>query len=127
MRSTRLNLREYVSFLLCGAANTGLTYALYVLLLLVMPYKPAYSLAYVCGIGISYFLNSRLVFQEPVTLAKFLQYPAVYIVQYVLGIVVLYVCIDIIHISPWLAPVVVIIISLPVTFGISKLIIKGRS
>lgn len=126
MKFTRHNLRQYASFLLCGAANTGATYALYVLFLLVMPYKPAYSVAYVCGIGVSYFLNSRYVFKEPVTLAKFLKYPVVYIVQYALGIVVLHVCIDILHISQWLAPVVVIIISLPVTFVISKFIIKGQ-
>jgi Predicted membrane protein len=126
MKYTRLNYREYASFLLCGAANTGATYALYALLILLMPYKPAYSIAYVCGIGISYLLNSRFVFQEPVTLAKFLKYPVVYVIQYGLGIVVLYACIDLLHISKWLAPAVVIVISLPVTFVISKLIIKGK-
>jgi len=126
MKFTSLNIKEYVSFLLCGAANTGLTYALYALFLFFVPYKLSYSLAYVCGIVISYYLNSKFVFKQPVTLAKFLKYPAVYIVQYGLGIIILYVCIDILGVSKWLAPIVVIVISLPVTFVISKLIIKGQ-
>ena len=87
----------------------------------------AYSLAYVCGIVISYYLNSRLVFRQPVSLAKFLKYPVVYLVQYLLGIFILYICIDLLGISKWLAPLVVIVISLPVTFVMSKLIIKGRT
>ncbi|PKM77569.1 MAG: GtrA family protein [Firmicutes bacterium HGW-Firmicutes-15] len=125
MKFTSLNIKEYASFLLCGAANTVLTYAMYAVFLLLMPYKLSYSLAYICGIIISYYLNSQFVFKEPVSLAKFLKYPVVYIVQYLLGIVILYICVDVLAISKWLAPIVVIIISLPVTFGLSKLIIKG--
>lgn len=124
MKFTSLNIKEYASFLLCGAANTGLTYGLYALFLFLVSYKLAYSLAYVCGIIFSYYLNSKFVFKQPVTLAKFLKYPVVYIVQYGLGIVILYICIDILDISKWLAPIVVIVISLPVTFGLSKMIIK---
>ena len=126
MKFTSLNIKEYASFLLSGAANTGLTYALYALFLFFVPYKLSYSLAYVCGIVFSYYLNSKFVFKQPVTLAKFLKYPAVYIVQYGLGIIILYICIDILGVSKWLAPIVVIVISLPVTFVISKLIIKGQ-
>ena len=126
MKFTKANSKEFAAFLLCGAANTLLTYALYVLLLLLMPYKLSYSLAYVCGIFISYYLNSQLVFKQPVSLAKFLKYPVVYIVQYLLGISVLYLCIDMLGFSEWLAPLVVILVSLPVTFVLSKFIIKGR-
>ena len=127
MKFTRLNIKEYSSFLLCGAANTVLTYALYAMFLLLMSYKLSYSLAYICGIVVSYYLNSEFVFKEPVSLLKFLKYPAVYIVQYLLGIIILYICVDVFGISKWLAPVVVIVISLPVTFGLSKLIIKGQA
>ena len=120
------NLREFAGFGLVGAANTMATYAIYAVLLLLFPYKIAYSLAYASGILISYCLNSRLVFREPVSLLKFIKYPIVYVVQYILGIVVLYVAIDILDFNQWLAPLVVIAISLPVTFVLSRLIIKGR-
>jgi len=127
MKFTNLNIKEYASFMMVGAVNTGLTYALYALFLFLTPYKLSYSLAYVCGIIISYYLNSQFVFKQPVTLAKFLKYPVVYIVQYLLGIFILYICVDLLAISKWLAPIVVIVISLPVTFGLSKMIIKGQA
>lgn len=124
MKFTKSNVKEYANFLICGAANTVLTYALYALFMLAMSYKLSYSLSYVCGIIISYYLNSRFVFKEKVSFIKFIQYPVVYIVQYLLGIIVLYICVDILGVSKWLAPVVVIILSLPVTFLLSKFIIK---
>lgn len=127
MRFSNRNLQEYARFLICGAANTGLTYGLYVIFLWLLPYGWSYSLAYVLGIGISYVLNSHFVFREPVALAKFLQYPVVYLVQYVLGIIILYVCIGLLGMNKLLAPVVVIVISLPITFWLSKVIIKGRA
>lgn len=127
MKFTKDNYKEYTGFLLVGATNTLLTYVLYVFLIAFLSYKLAYSVAYVCGILISYYLNSRVTFQEPVSLAKFIKYPLVYVVQYVLGIVILYICIDLLHMSEWLAPLVVVFINLPVTFVLSKLIIKGRA
>ncbi|MEQ8201769.1 MAG: GtrA family protein [Syntrophomonadaceae bacterium] len=126
MKFTDWNLREFAGFGLVGAANTLTTYGLYAVLLFLFSYKVSYSLAYISGILISYYLNSRLVFREPVSLLKFIKYPIVYVVQYLLGIAVLYVAIDLLGFSPWLAPLLVIAISLPVTFILSKLIIKGR-
>lgn len=125
MKLTRSDIREYVVFLACGAANTLITYGFYALFLSFLSYKISYSLAYVGGIVISYYLNSRLVFKEPLSLSKLLQYPLVYVVQYLLGIIVLYISIDLFHISKWLAPLLVIAISLPVTYLVSKFIIKG--
>ncbi|NLN88237.1 MAG: GtrA family protein [Syntrophomonadaceae bacterium] len=126
MKFTKINLREFAGFGLVGAANTVVTYGLYAVLLFLFSYKVSYSLAYVSGILISYYMNSRLVFHEPVSLLKFIKYPIVYVVQYILGIVVLYVAIDVLGFSQWLAPLLVIAISLPVTFVLSRLIIKGR-
>jgi len=126
MKFTKQNWREYLGFLLVGGANTLITYSLYLLLLLVLPYRWSYSLAFAGGIIISYWLNSQFVFQEPVSLLKFVKYPLVYLIQYLLGILILYLCVDRLGISPWLAPLVVVAASLPVTFVISKMIIKGR-
>lgn len=126
MKFTKDSWREFAGFGLVGAANTVATYAVYAVLLFLFPYKVSYSLAYVSGILISYYLNSRLVFREPVSLLKFIKYPIVYVVQYLLGIAILYVAIDILGFSQWLAPLAVIVISLPITFFLSRLIIKGQ-
>lgn len=127
MKSIKTSLKEYARFLICGGLNTLLTYAVYALCLIILPYKISYSLAYICGIFISYYLNSHFVFRESVSLGKFLQYPMVYLVQYILGIVILHICIELLHFSEWLAPFLVIVLSLPVTFILSKFIITGKT
>lgn len=127
MKYIKGNIREYATFLASGAINSALTYILYILLLNLVSYKISYSIAYVSGIFISYYLNSRWVFKEPLSLVKFLQYPAVYIVQYLLGIATLYVCVDVLGFSKWLAPLVVIAVTVPATFFLSRYIIKRPS
>ncbi|MEQ8176278.1 MAG: GtrA family protein [Syntrophomonadaceae bacterium] len=127
MKYIKGNLREYATFIASGAINSALTYVLYILLLTLVSYKVSYSIAYVSGIFVSYYLNSRWVFKEPMSLMKFLQYPVVYIVQYLLGIATLYVCVDKLGLSQWLAPLVVIAVTVPVTFFLSRYIIKRPS
>lgn len=127
MKFIKGNIREYAAFLASGAVNSALTYVLYILLLTLLNYKTAYSISYVCGIFISYYLNSRWVFKEPLSLLKFLQYPVVYIVQYLLGIATLYVCVDILGMRQWLAPLAVIAVTVPATFFLSRCIIKRPS
>jgi putative flippase GtrA len=124
MKYIKGNVREYATFLASGAINSALTYVLYILLLNLVSYKISYSIAYVSGIFISYYLNSRWVFREPMSLVKFLQYPVVYIVQYLLGIATLHVCVEVLGLSQWLAPLVVIAVTVPATFFLSRYIIK---
>ena len=111
-------------FVLAGGVNTGLTQLLYIALLVFMPYTLSYTLSYVAGIYISYYLNSRWVFREPMHWKKALQFPAVYLVQYGLGGVLLYILIERLGVPEFIAPVPVVFLLLPVTFFISRLIIK---
>ena len=103
-----------------------MSYAIYVVLLLFLIYPVAYSLAYFLGIFISYYLNSRFVFKRDVRLVKAFQYPLVYLVQYLLGVSLLSVLIEIFSLNKFIAPALVIMITIPVTFFLSRFIIKGR-
>ena len=118
--------REFVAFVVVGATNTGLTYALYVALLLIMSYPLAYSSSYLAGIALSYFLNARFVFREPLSFAKALQYPVVYFAQYFLGLGLLYLLVEICQVSKVTAPLVVVFVSIPVTFLMSRYVIRGK-
>lgn len=115
---------EFFRFLLVGAANTLLSYLLYLLLLSFLNYLPAYSIAYCLGIVLSYFLNIRFVFNKCASLASFLKFPSVYILQYTLGTVILWLLIGKLGISPALAMIGVIIITIPVTFLASRFVFK---
>lgn len=115
---------EVFKFILVGGSNTVLGYVLFAVLSGVMHYTFAYSLSFVIGIGYSYVLNSRFVFHEPLSWRKMMAFPVVYLVQYLLGVLLLPLLIEVLHIDRLLAAPIVIIVTLPVTFIMSKLIIK---
>lgn len=117
---------EFIRFLVAGGLNTGITYVLYVLLNLALPYTTAYTIAYLSGIGFSYFLASRFVFNQQMQVKKAMFYPIVYLVQYLCGLVILSVLVDTLKVSELLAVPAVIILTLPVTYILSKLIVTGK-
>ena len=71
-------------FLIAGAVNTGLTYVLYLGLLLLIPYVWAYSVTYAVGIGTGYLLNARWVFKRVPSLSSATAYPLTYVLNYLL-------------------------------------------
>jgi putative flippase GtrA len=69
-------------FLVVGAANTVVTYALYCLLVLWLPPLVAYGLVYALGILIAYLGNSLWVFDAGVRVSALIAYPLVYLVPF---------------------------------------------
>ena len=123
----RLLRRESVLFLVIGGINTLLNYAFYLACLLFFTYTVSFTIWYVTGLVMAYCLNSLLVFKERMRMSSFLRYPIVYVVQYLIGITLLYVIVEILHISPLLAPWIIIIVTIPVTFRLSRYIIRRDS
>ena len=117
---------EFGAFLFFGVLNTLLTYGVYLLLLLVVSYPVAYSASYAAGIFLSYVLNARFVFRERLRLSKALQYPVVYVVQYLLGLGLLYLMVEMFHLSEVVAPLAVVLMTVPCTFVMSRYVIRGR-
>ncbi|WP_232278715.1 GtrA family protein [Paenibacillus sp. 481] len=116
--------KEFLKFVVVGIVNTASTYLIYLLLLSVLSYTLSYTVSYVCGIFISYVLNTYYVFKEKLNYKKMIQYPLVYVVQYVLNAIMLYLLIDYLGLEKEYAPLIVIILSIPITFILSRLIIK---
>ncbi len=117
---------EFLRFLITGGINTGSSFVLYLLFKLVLPYTIAYVIAYFCGIAVSYYLNSTFVFHQPLHWKKALQFPLVYVVQLLVGEVLLVVWVERLHVDPDIAPILVVICTIPITFILSRYIIKGR-
>ena len=114
---------RFARFVIFGGVNTIASYAVYVLFLHIVRYEAAYTISYIAGIGLSYYLNARFVFGERLRLARALQYPIVYAAQYVLGLGVMYAAVEIAGLSQYVAPIAVVLLSLPVTYLLSKFII----
>lgn len=115
---------EFGRFLLAGAANTLLSYLLYLLLLEFLAYLLAYSIAYCFGIAISYFLNVYFVFNRRASFASFVKFPIVYALQYGLGAGLLWLLVDRVGMAPEIAMIGVVAATIPVTFLASRFLLN---
>ncbi|MBI5438018.1 MAG: GtrA family protein [Nitrosomonadales bacterium] len=114
---------EFARFLLAGAANTLLTYLLYLFLLEFLAYLLAYSITFCTGIALSYFLNVYFVFKQRASFSSFVKFPIVYIIQYSLGAAILWLLVDMAGVSPAIAMIGVIAATIPVTFLASRFVL----
>lgn len=126
-QDTTFMQREFGRFLLVGATNTLISYALYLLLILLTPYLVAYSLSYCMGVVLSYFLNVRFVFRRQVSLASFLKFPLVYVIQYAVGAVTLWALVGKAEVAPGVAMIGVIATTIPVTYVASRYVIAKNT
>jgi putative flippase GtrA len=116
----------FVRFVFAGGLNTVFTYALYLLLLLVTPYTVAYAVSYFAGIPLGYVLNARFVFHQPLRWRTAFQFPLVYVVQFSLGMLFTIVFVDGLGIDASIAAALGTLVTVPVTFLLTRFIIKGR-
>jgi putative flippase GtrA len=117
---------QFLRFLVTGGINTALTYVLYLLLLPLFGYLVAYSVAYVIGIVLSYWLNSAFVFRQPMNWGSLVRFPLVYVVQYLLTGALLWLFVDTLGVDERLALLGAIAVTVPVTFLAARLAILPR-
>jgi putative flippase GtrA len=109
-----------------GAVNSGLTYLVYLTLLRGISYRWAYSLSYVAGIFLAFGLNSLFVFRVPLRWRKLLPYPSVYLVQYLLGLCVVYAGVELLGWDERLMPILVLVVTVPVSFVLTRWVLQER-
>jgi putative flippase GtrA len=116
---------EIYRFILWGGINTLSGYVIYACLLLFLPYLASYSIAFVLGIFTSYLVNSKFVFNQQLRLRKALKYPLVYVTQYVLGAASLFLLVHVFRMDKLLAPALVLMVTIPITFVLSRRVVTG--
>lgn len=107
-------------FLCAGIFNTLATYVIYLLCLQVMHYGLAYTIAYVSGIVFNFLLNTKYVFKSHPSLKRFICYLLVYLCQYLLGLILLWLLVTVLSINPHYAPFIVIMVTVPVIYILAK-------
>jgi putative flippase GtrA len=117
---------EFGRYLFFGGLNTVITYFIYLAGLRVMPYRPAYTVSFVLGIFISYCFNAQFVFKKSLRISKALLFALVYLGQYVLGVSLLFVLVEIAHVSKLLAPALLILLIVPTNYVLNRRVIKGK-
>jgi len=120
-------VHEFARFVVAGAVNTITSYAIYLTLLQWMPYLAAYTIAYAVGIGISYLLLTRFVFGAPRRLATAMRFPLVYVAQYLTGSAIILLLVEAWGIRSSIAAIVAIIGSIPVSFLLSRFVLRASN
>lgn len=119
----RASLPTIARFLAGGALNTGSTFVLYWLLLLVVEYRIAYAISFVAGILLSYVINTRFVFRARHSMRKVVLFPLVYLAGYLAGALVLQLSVAHFGVDARVAPLISVCATLPLTYILSKLVL----
>jgi len=115
---------EFIRFVIVGALNTAGGYVIFLIYLLFMNHQVAYSAAYFTGMVTAYILQSIFVFRQPLDWRKAVKYPSVYIAQYFVGLFLITLFVDGLGIPAELAALINMVIAVPMTFILSRYIIK---
>lgn len=116
--------QQFFRFMAMGALSTAVTYVIYVLLSLYFNYQIAYFFSYIMGIVLSYYLNVLYVFDKKISLRTFVRFPLVYLIQYLIGALFLGIFVEKLAISTLVAPVLILVITLPLSFVLSRYILS---
>lgn len=120
----RLQSVRFSRFLVAGLVNTGGTYLLYLALLLVMPYAWAYSVTYAAGILLGYLLSARFVFRSNISWRTAALYPLVYLVNYAVGLGLLWLAVERLGMPKQVAPLLVLVATTPLMYVMTKTIFR---
>ena len=115
-----------IRFIILGLINTTLTYFLYLIFLFLLPYVWAFSITYLFGLTISYFLSSYWVFKKNIAIKSGMYFLIYHLSNYLVNIMALWIFIDLIGLSEKIAPLIAIALLTPIFYLISKKIFLGK-
>ncbi|HCX2223250.1 TPA: flippase GtxA [Staphylococcus aureus] len=120
---------EILKFIIVGGINTLNYYVVYLLLLklLHIEYMIIHITGFIVAFVISYYLNCYFVYRVKPTWRKFISFPITQIVNVSLQTVLLYVFVSWLNLPAEIAPFAGLIITIPITFVLSKWILKDSN
>lgn len=112
--------KKMLGFAITGILSTLIMFGLYILLYQFINYQYAYLIAYTISVIALYFMN-MYVFKGIMSLRTFLEFPLIYLLQYVLGAASLGFIVWL-GFSVTYAPLIVVIVLMPVTFLLNRIV-----
>jgi putative flippase GtrA len=111
--------RQVAYFTLTGCLSTLLMYVIYLGCKPYIGYQFAYALGYIISVIALYFANRILVFRQHLSWVTFIKFSGVYFLQYLVSAVLLE-CLVRLGFSETFAPLLIILLLLPITFLLTK-------
>ena len=120
---------EILKFIIVGGINTLNYYVVYLLLLklLHIEYMISHITGFIFAFVISYYLNCYFVYRVKPTWRKFISFPITQLVNVSLQTVLLYVFVSWLNLPAEIAPFAGLVITIPITFILSKWILKDSN
>lgn len=120
---------EILKFIIVGGIYTLNYYVVYLLLLklLHIEYMISHITGFLVAFMISYYLNCYFVYRVKPTWRKFISFPITQIVNVSLQTVLLYVFVSWLNLPAEIAPFAGLVITIPITFVLSKWILKDSN
>ncbi|HHW9452241.1 TPA: flippase GtxA [Staphylococcus aureus] len=120
---------EILKFIIVGGINTLNYYVVYLLLLklLHIEYMISHITGFLVAFVISYYLNCYFVYRVKPTWRKFISFPITQIVNVSLQTVLSYVFVSWLNLPAEIAPFAGLVITIPITFVLSKWILKDSN
>lgn len=117
---------EILKFIIVGGINTLNYYVVYLLLLKLfhIEYMISHITGFIVAFVISYYLNCYFVYRVKPTWRKFISFPITQLVNASLQTVLLYVFVSWLNLPAEIAPFAGLVITIPITFVLSKWILK---
>ena len=107
---------QFARFLVVGSFNTAASYAIYLVLLLVVDYRVAYTIAFVAGLAFGYLMHARFVFDARPAVRSVAAYLATYAAMYLISLGVLYVAVAQFGIPKPLGMLAALAVTVPMSF-----------
>lgn len=121
----RENFWPLIKFGLVGVANTGVYYACYLVLLVVMPYLPAHLIAWAVSMVFSFYMNCLFTYRVKPTWRKLVSFPLASLPNVVFttfGVVLL---VETLRVPEQWAPLIAGILAVPFSYVFAKWLLVG--
>lgn len=119
---------SFIRFLFVGIFNVIFSYLIYLIALFIIKiYIFAYTISFIISVIVSYLLNSKVVFNVRLSKKNMLKFPIVYIVQFIFGFFGLTYIVEYLNIDSRFAPIMLLIVTIPLTYILSKIILTKGS
>ena len=128
MNLTKTHL-EIIKFIIVGGINTVDYYIVYLfsLKILGLNYLISHLTGFIVSFIISYYLNCYFVYKVTPTWKKFIQFPITQVINMGMQTLLLYIFVQWFQVSSVIAPFVGLIITIPITFILSKYILRDEA
>ncbi|KQL57091.1 GtrA family protein [Shouchella lehensis] len=117
---------QFMRFAFVGGINTLVFYSLFLLFHQVFSlfYLAAHILAFILSMVASYFLNVFFTFGVKPSIKTFLQFPLTQVVNFSVSTSLVFVFVELVKLSPVIAPILAVFLTVPITFVITAKILK---